>query len=151
MILTVCHDIVFHYTAVKEGPVVTPPVPYSYYWSLIAINKGFVEGNPAFKVNGGVTVDDGGLAFDGKTGWLGAHIDKMDCLLDPGLCTKGFAIGAKLNIDQSSISSKEDKYIIDTGAQSTAKRGISLFVVNGKLNFVLATKDKTWEVRINNF
>lgn len=129
--------------------MVNPPVPFSYYWSLSSINKGFVEGNPAFKVNGGVTPADGGLAFDGKTGWLGAHVDKMDCLVDPERCTKGFAIGTKINIDPSALSSKEEKYIIDTGAESTAKRGVSLYTMDGKLVFVLATTGKTWEVITN--
>ena len=129
--------------------MVSPPVPYSYYWSLSSINKGFVEGNPAFQVNGGVTAEDGGLAFDGQTGWLGAHVDKRDCLIDPQRCTKGIAIGTKININESSLSSKEEKYIIDTGAESTAKSGVSLYTMNGKLAFVLATTDKTWEVRAN--
>ncbi|XP_031555970.1 uncharacterized protein LOC116292758 [Actinia tenebrosa] len=129
----------------KEDLMENPPVPYSYYWSLSSINKGFVEGNPAFKVTGGVKAEDGGLVFDGKTGWLGAHVDKMDCLVDPERCTKGFAIGTKINIDPSSLSSKEEKYIIDTGAKSTAKRGVSLYTIDGKLVFVLATTDQTWE------
>ena len=118
----------------------------SYYWSLKTISNGFVEGNPSFKVNGNLQIADGGLAFDGLTSWLGTHVANTDCFVDPALCTKGIALGAHLKLDPSVLSYKEATYLIDTGAKSDGKRGLSLYVEGGKLYFMLATADKTWEV-----
>lgn len=113
-----------------------------------SINKGFVEGNPAFKVNGEVIVKDGGLDFDGESSWLGATVVKESCLLNPENCIEGFSIGTKLKFD-GVPDNENDRYLIDTGAQSTARRGISLFVKSGKLAFVLATAERTWMVNID--
>lgn len=111
------------------------------------LNKGFVEGNPAFKVNGEAAIKDGGIDFDGETTWLGATVDKESCLLNPENCIEGFSLGAKLKFD-GVPDNENDRYLLDTGAQSTARRGISLFVKSGKLAFTLATGERTWMVSV---
>jgi len=124
------------------------PIPYSHYWSMTTTNKGFVEGNPAFKVNGEVAIKDSSIDFDGETSWLGATVDKESCLLNPDNCIEGFSLGTRIKFE-GVPDNENDRYILDTGAQSTARRGISLFVKSGKLAFTLATAERTWMVSIN--
>ena len=89
---------------------------------------------------------DGGLALDGATGWLGAPVAGTDCLADPGKCPKGLAVGMRIKLDPSALSYADAKYLIDTGAQADGKRGLSVYVVGGKLHFDVATADKVWQV-----
>lgn len=74
-----------------------------------------------------------------------------DCVMDPALCTKGLSIGMSLKFDQSAKDYKEPKYLIDTGAQSSQTRGVSMFVKDGKIFFTLAISQKVWEVRKKQF
>lgn len=110
-----------------------------------------MEGNPAFRVHGNVQASDGGVAFDGQSGFLTTDMSVTDCVMDPALCTKGLSIGMNLKFDQSAKEYKEPRYLIDTGAQSSQTRGVSLYVKDGKIFFTLAISQKVWEVSRKQF
>lgn len=131
-----------------------PPylVPNIYFWRLKSISpQGFIEGNPAFRVHGTVQPSDGGVAFDGQSGFLTTDMASTDCVMDPALCMKGLSIGMNLKFDQSMKDYKEPRYLIDTGAQSSQTRGVSMYVKDGKIYFKLAISQKVWEVRCKQF
>nr|XP_058946642.1 uncharacterized protein LOC131774603 [Pocillopora verrucosa] len=135
--------------AAPDGGIVvnTPPVPNIYFWRLKSISpQGFIEGNPAFRVHGTVQPSDGGVAFDGQSGFLTTDMASTDCVMDPALCMKGLSIGMNLKFDQSIKDYKEPRYLIDTGAQSSQTRGVSMYVKDGKIYFKLAISQKVWEV-----
>lgn len=110
-----------------------------------------MEGNPAFRVHGNVQASDGGVAFDGQSGFLTTDMSATDCVMDPALCTKGLSIGMNLKFDQSAKEYKEPRYLIDTGAQSSQTRGVSLYVKDRKIFFTLAISQKVWEVSRKQF
>ena len=97
-------------------------------------------------MHGTVQASDGGVAFDGQTGFLTTDMSANDCVMNPALCPKGLSVGMNLKFDQSVKSYKEPRYLIDTGAQSSQTRGISIYVKDGKLFFTLAISQKVWEV-----
>ena len=105
-----------------------------------------MEGNPPFRAHGTVQASDEGVAFDGQSGFLTTDMSATDCVMDPGLCTKGLSVGMNLKFDQSVKDYKEPRYLIDTGAQSSQTRGISVYVKDGKIFFTLAISQKVWEV-----
>lgn len=80
------------------------------------------------------------------TSWLAARLEKTDCLLDPDRCDKGLSLGVMLKVTSEIKEYGEARYILDTGAHSEDARGISLYTVEGKLRFMLATSSKVWEV-----
>lgn len=110
-----------------------------------------MEGNPAFRVHGTVQASDGGVTFDGQTGFLTTDMSANDCVMNPALCPKGLSIGMNLKFDQSVKDYKEPRYLIDTGAQSSQTRGISIYVKDGKVFFTLAISQKVWEVSMKQF
>ena len=119
-----------------------------YFWRLKSITpQGFVEGNPAFRVHGNVQASDGGVAFDGQNGFLTTDMAGTDCIMDPALCTKGLSIGMSLKFDQSAKNYKEPRYLIDTGAQSSQTRGISMYVKDGKIFFKLFPASKALNIQ----
>ena len=106
-----------------------------------------MEGNPAFRIHGTVQENDGGVSFDGQSGFLTTDMSATDCLMDPGLCSyKGLSIGMNLKFEQSVKDYKEPRYLIDTGAQSSQTRGVSMYIKDGKVFFTLAISQKVWEV-----
>ena len=127
-------------------------VPNIYFWRLKSVSsQGFIEGNPAFTVHGSVQSNDGGVSFDGTSGFLTTDMASTDCVMDPSLCMKGLSIGMNLKFDQSAKDYKEPRYLIDTGAQSSQTRGVSMYVKDGKIFFKLAISQKVWEVRWKSF
>lgn len=127
--------------------VVVFTVPSIYFWRLKHVTpQGFLEGNPAFRAHGTVQASDGGVAFDGQTGFLTTDMSANDCVMNPALCPKGLSVGMNLKFDQSVKTYKEPRYLIDTGAQSSQTRGISIYVKDGKVFFTLAISQKVWEV-----
>ena len=126
----------------------SPTVPSIYFWRLKTITpQNFIEGNPAFQVHGKVQAYDGGVAFDGQTGFLTTDMSATDCLIDPTLCSKGLSIGMNVMFDKSVNEYKDPRYLLDTGAQSSQTRGVSMYIKDGRLFFNLAISQKSWEVR----
>lgn len=109
--------------------------------------QGFIEGTPAFSVHGNIQASDGGVSLDGQSGFLTTDMSMTDCLSDPALCSKGLSLGMTVKFDQSVKEYKEPRYLLDTGAQSSQTRGVSLYVKDGKVFFNLAISQKTWQVR----
>lgn len=126
----------------------SPTVPSIYFWRLKTITpQNFIEGNPAFQVHGKVQAYDGGVSFDGQTGFLTTDMSATDCLMDPTLCNKGLSIGMNVMFDKSVNEYKDPRYLLDTGAQSSQTRGVSMYIKDGRLFFNLAISQKSWEVR----
>ena len=91
------------------------------------------------------------MSLDGQSGFLTTDMSMTDCLSDPALCSKGLSLGMTVKFDQSVKEYKEPRYLLDTGAQSSQTRGVSLYVKDGKVFFNLAISQKTWQVRKSNF
>ena len=108
---------------------------------------GFIEGNPAFRVHGQVVASDGGVLLDGNSSFLTTDMGSTDCVMDPAQCTKGMSLGINMKLDQSVMNYKDARYLIDTGALSSQTRGVSLYIKDGKLGYMLAIHNKLWEVR----
>lgn len=75
-------------------------------------------------------------------------MSNTDCLVDPALCGKGLSLGMSVKFDKSVNDSKEPRYLLDTGAQSSQTRGVSMYIKEGKVFFNLAISQKSWEVGI---
>ena len=123
-------------------------VPSIYFWRMKTVTpQGFIEGTPALSVHGNIQASDGGVSLDGQSGFLTTDMSMTDCLSDPALCSKGLSLGMTVKFDQSVKEYKEPRYLLDTGAQSSQTRGVSLYVKDGKVFFNLAISQKTWQVR----
>lgn len=106
-----------------------------------------VPGTPPLTAYGTFIKGDGGLMFDGKTNWLAGHLGQPSCAIDPDQCISGFTLATKIFLDDEVKSYIKPKYLVDTGASSTTKsRGISMYVMGGKLYFELASVSKMWMV-----
>lgn len=114
--------------------------------NTISIEAKKVPGTPPLAAYGQFTKGDGGLIFDGKTNFLGGHLQQPSCAIDPDQCVSGFTLATKLFLDESIESYIEQKYIIDTGATSSNARGFSMYVMGGKLYFELVSASKLWFV-----
>ena len=85
--------------------------------------------------------------FDGKTNWLSGQLLQPSCAIDPDKCISGFTLATKVFLDDSVMSYVEPKYLVDTGAGSDSKlRGISMYILGGKLYCELASATKVWMV-----
>ena len=124
--------------------LVEPPVPASYYWYFLALQKNQVYGIPPLFINGQASLLNMGFRIVNKT-WLSATISAQDCLLNPDNCLKGFTIGIKIRLDLSVKSCNEPRYIIDTGP-SVKSRGVSLYVLKGMLVARVTSSQGTWQV-----
>lgn len=114
--------------------------------NAISLKAKTVPGIPPLSAAGAFDLGDGGLLFDGTSTWLGATIPQGDCLMDPGKCISGFTLASKLFLHSSVASYTKPKYIVDTGASSAKSRGISMYVMSGKVFAELATTSKVWTV-----
>ncbi|KAK3751286.1 hypothetical protein QZH41_012191, partial [Actinostola sp. cb2023] len=135
-------------TATTPEGITAPPVFARHSWSFntLSIKAKKVPGTPPLAAYGAFKKGDGGLMFDGKTNWLGGHLQQPDCGIDPDQCISGFTLAAKLYLDEAVASYIEPKYLVDTGASSTKSRGFSMYVMGGKLYFELASATKVWMV-----
>lgn len=124
--------------------LVEPPVPASYYWYFLALQKNQVYGTPPLLINGQASLLNMGFRIFNKT-WLSTTISAQDCLLNPDNCLKGFTIGIKIRLDFSMKSCSERRYIIDTGPSVTS-RGVSLFFMKGVLVARVTSSKGTWQV-----
>ena len=98
-------------------------------------------------MHGKIQASDGGVAFDGQSGFLTTDMSMTDCLMDPALCSsRGLSIGMSVKFDKSVEDYKEARYLLDTGAQSSHTRGLSVYLKDGKVFFTLAISQKVWEV-----
>lgn len=122
-----------------------PPIPASYYWYFLALEKNKIFGVPPLYISGQVSLLNMGFRIFNRT-WLATTISSQDCLLNPDSCEKGFTIGIKLRLDLSVKSCKQQpRYIIDTGP-SVKARGVSLYAVGDTLVARVVSSTKTWEV-----
>lgn len=122
-----------------------PPIPASYYWYFLALEKNKIFGVPPLYISGQVSLLNMGFRIFNRT-WLATTISSQDCLLNPDSCEKGFTIGIKLRLDLSIKSCKQQpRYIIDTGP-SVKARGVSLYAVGDTLVARVVSSTKTWEV-----
>lgn len=140
--------IFLHTSTDNHSVFVAPPVLARHSWSMnaISLKAKTVPGIPPLSAVGPFDLGDGGLLFNGKSTWLGATISQQDCLIDPGRCISGFTLATKLFLHSSVASYATPKYIVDTGASSAKARGISMYVMSGKVFFELATSSKVWTV-----
>ena len=121
-----------------------PPVPASYYWYFLALQKNQVYGIPPLLINGQASLLNMGFQIVNKT-WLSTTISAQDCLLNPDICLKGFTIGIKIRLDLSVKSCKQPRYIIDTGP-SVKSQGVSLYVMGGMFVANVTSSKGTWQV-----
>ncbi len=98
-------------------------------------------------MHGHVEVVDGGLYFDGMTAFLSTHLVPSNIMATPDRAKEGLAFGIKLRFDGSAKQYDTPRYILDTGAKSGGKTGVSLYVLNGKLIAVIATSNMKWKVQ----
>lgn len=123
-----------------------PPITARHSWSLTKVVNSHITGEPSLQVHGSALVNGGGLEFDSRSVWLGTHINAQECLVNPDNCQYGFSFGSKLKFDGSVRSYTSPKYVVDTGAMSAKKCGVSVYVLSGNLHILLATKQKSWTV-----
>ena len=124
--------------------LVEPPVPASYYWYFLALQKNQVYGIPPLLINGQASLLNMGFRIVNKT-WLSTTISAQDCLLNPDNCLKGFTIGIKIRLDLSIKYCNQPRYIIDTGP-SVKSQGVSLYVIKGMLVARVTSSKGTWQV-----
>lgn len=123
-----------------------PQIDPYYFWSFLAVVDGKIPGHFPFVLNGGVKVVDGGLYFDGSSGFLSAQLVTSNILLNPDQATRGLALGISLKFDGTSKDYDIPKYVLDTEAQSGGKTGLSLYVLNGKMVAEIAASNMKWKV-----
>ena len=124
-----------------------PQIDPYYFWSFLTIINGRIPGHLPFKVNGHVEVVDGGLYFDGTSAFLSTRLVSSDILASPDRARQGLAFGIKLKFDGAVKQYDTPRYVLDTGAKSGGKTGVSLYVLNGKLIAEIATTSMKWKVR----
>ena len=98
-------------------------------------------------VSGTSKLVEGGLQFDGVTTQIEGQLDSSECLVNPEKCSSGFSLGTKIKLDPSVAAYTIPKYIIDSGARSTKSRGVSMYILGGKLFFILVSAEKEWKVQ----
>jgi hypothetical protein len=118
----------------------------AFYWSFYTVNNGTVAGSPSFTTHGNVQIVDGGLFLDGTSAYLTSHLNSDDALVYPERFSKGFAFGLKVKFPDSVKGYTVPKYVLDSGVKSLSTRGISLYILEGKLVMELATSDTKWKV-----
>ena len=82
---------------------------------------------------GNVQASDSAVSFDGHSSFLTTDMSNTDCLMDPALCGKGLSLGMSVKFDKSVNDYKEPRYLLDTGAQSSQTRGVSMYTKEGKV------------------
>jgi hypothetical protein len=87
------------------------------------------------------------LYFDGTSAFLSTRLVSTDILASPDRATQGLAFGIKLKFDGAVKQYDTPRYVLDTGATSGGKTGISLYVLNGKLIAEIATSSMKWKVQ----
>ena len=89
------------------------------------------------------------MSFDGAETSLSGTLPSTACVVDPDMCTTGFALGMKLRFDDLSLTSNKPQYVVDTGADSNAK-GVSVFLQLNSLYFKVATSRTVYQVSLQN-
>ena len=87
-----------------------------------------------------------GLFLDGITGTMSTTLDANEAFINPDLYSEGFTFGIKLKFPDTVLTYDMPKYVVDTGEKSVSSRGISLYILDKKLVFELATSTTRWKV-----
>lgn len=113
------------------------------------MNDKQVPGNPPLTSHGTLQPIQGGMSFDGADTSLSGTLPSTACLVDPDMCTTGFALGMKLRFDDLSLTSNKPQYVVDTGASINGK-GVSVFLQLNSLYFKVATSRTVYQVSLHN-
>lgn len=119
-----------------------------YYWPLSAVDSNNILGTRLGRVNGNVTTTSGvrnksnsALHFTGEGSYIDLGIFGEECFGNPDFCT-GLSLSFMAWFDKTTASSTKRVYILDSVGDETKYNGLSVYILNNKLWFVVSKTPK---------
>ena len=127
-----------------------------YYWPLSGITDNkMVLGTILGNVTGKVTVTTGvrekpnsAIKFSGEGSYIDVGKFENECFGNPDLCS-GLSLSFMAWFDTTTISSSKEVYIMGSMKDKTKSNGLSVYVQNNEMTFVVSGTRKYWNRRIS--
>ena len=116
-----------------------------YYWPLSAIDNNMILGTRLGKVNGKVTLTSGvkekpnsALQFSGDGSYIDLGKFENECFTSPDYCSYGLSLSFMAWFDKTAAAWSKRVNIIDSARDETSSLGLSVYVQNQELWFVVS-------------
>ncbi|XP_028395191.1 uncharacterized protein LOC114519267 isoform X2 [Dendronephthya gigantea] len=127
-----------------------------YYWPLSAVENNMILGTTIGKVNGKVIPTTGvrekantALQFTGEGSYIDLGRFDKECFGDPKYCGFGLSLSFMAWFDTSVMSwTKQVNILGSSGDENTSNKGISVYILNKNLWFVLSRTAESKKVSV---